>query len=245
MTRASRIAVAVGWGVVNHVLFVVAVATMVLGLDHGLRDGVGELHGAAAWVANAALLLQFPLLHSWLLSQRGRAMLARLGPPGMGRELAPKTFTLVASLQLLATFLLWSPSGVTVHEAHGAARWVHQVLFGGSWVLLVLAMRDAGLGIQTGSIGWMAVVRGRRLDYGPLPTGGLFRLCRQPVYVAFALTLWTGPVLTLDGLVLALAWTAYCVLGPLHKERRYLASYGEAFARYRERVPFLLPRLRV
>jgi methanethiol S-methyltransferase len=35
-----------------------------------------------------------------------------------------------------------------------------------------------------------------------MPTRGLFRLIRQPIYAAFALTLWTVPVWTPDQLVL-------------------------------------------
>lgn len=71
-----------------------------------------------------------------------------------------------------------------------------------------------------------------------------FRYTRQPVYLAFALTLWTGPVWTPDKLVLALLWTAYCIVGPRFKERRYLQYYGEEFERYRESVPYWLPRKR-
>ena len=42
---------------------------------------------------------------------------------------------------------------------------------------------------------------------GCLPT----RLIRQPIQVAFALTLWTPPVWTPDQLVLAVSFTAYCL----------------------------------
>lgn len=47
-----------------------------------------------------------------------------------------------------------------------------------------------------------------------MPTHGLFRVIRQPIYVAFALTLWTVPVLTPDQSVLAVTFTAYCLLVP-------------------------------
>jgi protein-S-isoprenylcysteine O-methyltransferase Ste14 len=69
----------------------------------------------------------------------------------------------------------------------------------------------------------------------------LFRACRQPVYLAFALTLWTGPVLTLDRLVLAVAWTAYSLVGPLFKERRYVERFVDAYRNYQAQVPYMLP----
>jgi methanethiol S-methyltransferase len=52
---------------------------------------------------------------------------------------------------------------------------------------------------------------------------------RQPIYVAFALTLWTVPVWTPDQLALALSLTAYCLLAPRLKERRFAARYGDRF----------------
>jgi protein-S-isoprenylcysteine O-methyltransferase Ste14 len=66
---------------------------------------------------------------------------------------------------------------------------------------------------------------------------------RQPIYVAFALTLWTVPVWTPDQMVLAVSYTGYCLLAPRLKERRFAARYGDRFARYRAEVPYALPRL--
>jgi hypothetical protein len=74
-----------------------------------------------------------------------------------------------------------------------------------------------------------------------MPTTGLFRLCRQPIYVAFALTLWTAPTITPDQLVISLVLTAYCLVGPLFKEARFARQFGEPFARYQQNVPYWLP----
>lgn len=43
--------------------------------------------------------------------------------------------------------------------------------------------------------------------------------------------------------MLALALTAYCLLAPRLKERRFAARYGARFEDYRARVPYILPRL--
>lgn len=239
--RGRRVAIALLYGALNHGLFLVAIAAMVAALHGGMQVGRGRLDGAAAFTANLLLALQFPLLHSFLLSRRGRGGLALLAPRDCARTLAPTVFTTLASAQLLATLLLWSPSGIVLRDPQGLERGAFTVAFAASWLFLIKALHDARLPIQTGSIGWVALLRGRAPDFGPFPTDGLFRACRQPVYLAFALTLWTGPVLTLDRLLLALLWTGYCVVGPLHKERRYLANYGAAYARFRREVPYLLP----
>jgi protein-S-isoprenylcysteine O-methyltransferase Ste14 len=230
--------------VVTHSAFVIAIGVTMVGLYHGMRTGLGRLHGPSAWLANAALVAQFPLVHSYLLSNGGRRVLARLAPAGLGRELAPTTFALIASVQLALTFLAWSPSGITLGDPGGVALWCFRAAFAASWWFLVRALKDAGLALQTGFIGWSSVVRGVDPAFGDFPTRGLFRVCRQPVYLGFALVLWTGPVHTLDGLLLALTWTMYCVAGPLHKELRYLGWYGERFSRYRTSVPYFLPRIK-
>lgn len=240
--RRVHVTVALLWGAVCHASFAVAITAMYVGVRGGLELGIGNLHGARAAVANATLVLQFPLIHSFLLTATGRRALARLAPGGLGRPLGPTTFAAISSWQVLTTFLLWSPSGVVWWHPQGAALWLTNIVYAASWVFLVRAIHDAGAGTQTGFIGWSSVVRRRQLDFGPFPTHGLFRACRQPVYLAFAATLWTAPVRTPDGLWLALAWGAYCFLGPLHKERRYLARFGEAYASYQRSTPYMLPR---
>ncbi len=245
MNRTTRHKlVAVGYGIVNHALFALAIAAMFAGLYGGLSSGAGALRGPAAWCANLALAAQFPLLHSFLLSKSGGAWLGRLAPRSLAGDLSTTTFATLASVQVLTTFALWSPSGVVLLEARGAWLWLSHAAFGASWLLLIVALHNAGLGLQTGAIGWWSVLRGGRPQFGDFPTHGLFQRCRQPVYLAFALTLWTGPVRTLDGLLLALIWTAYCIVAPRRKEARYLERYGERFARYRAQTPYILPRLR-
>lgn len=229
------------WGAATHGLFALGVGSMVLGLFTGLQLAAGDLPMPWAWGANLALALQFPLLHSWLLTSRGRALLARLAPAGTGRTLAPSTYAIVGGVQLLALFWLWTPSGVILWRADGWAFWAMCGAFAAAWGLLGLAILNAGMGLQSGFIGWWALLRGRRPAYPDMPERGLFRIVRQPIYVAFALTLWTPPLWTADQLLLAVLWTAYCVGAPLLKEQRFAARFGARWAAYRARVPYWLP----
>lgn len=240
----ARRAIALAWGLTTHALFLVGVGAMIVNLHQGMRWSLAPLAGRWGYLVDTLLILQFPLLHSFLLGRRGRALLARLAPGGLGEDLVTTTFAAIAAIQVGATFLLWSPSGIVWWEPHGAAAVGMDVLYAASWLFLGKALWDAGLPLQTGSLGWWSVLRGRRPRPLAFPTRGLFRFIRQPVYLGFALTLWTGPVRTPDRLVLALAWTAYCALGPRLKERRYLAWHGEAYRRYQAEVPYMAPRRR-
>ena len=239
MTRKKTIAWS--FGLVCHAAFAVAIASMVVALYTGMMSGLGRLHGWQAILANTALLLQFPIGHSLLLTQGGRRILARLAPMGLGRDLATTTYAIIASFQLMGVFVFWSPSGAVLWQAQGVLRGVFTAAFAASWLLVAKTIYDAGLALQTGALGWRAVVRGERPLYPPFSQRGAFKYCRQPVYLAFTLTLWTGPVLTPERLVLAIAWTAYCLFGPFFKEARYLEFTGASYREYQSRVPYWLP----
>jgi len=241
---ARERALALAYGIACHALFAAAVGSMIYSIDAGLVSGRGRLEGAAAWLANLVLVAQFPLLHSWLLSRSGRKAIGRLAPLGLGPELAATTYAAISSLQLLATFWLWSPSQIVWWRAEGAALVASSTLYAGAWLLLLKAMLDSGLDLQSGFCGWGSVIRNRRPLWRPFPTHGLYRHTRHPIYVAFFLILWTAPVWTPDRLLLCGVWTLYCWVGPLHKEQRYARFEGERFRRYQSIVPYWLPSLR-
>lgn len=237
--RALRLALV--YGLVCHGVFALAGLAMVVGLYTGLQSGLGAVPWPWAMVANAALLLQFPVGHSLLLTPTGQRALKRLAPVPYAGTLATTTYATIASLQLLALFTLWTPSGVVIWEAEGAVWWVMTALYAASWGLLTKASFDAGPEVQSGALGWTSLALGRKPVFPPMPVTGLFRVVRQPIYVSFALTLWTMPVWTADQLVLAVVYTTYCVLAPRHKERRFERLFGPEFERYRARVPYWLP----
>ncbi|WP_197415200.1 isoprenylcysteine carboxylmethyltransferase family protein [Mycobacterium sp. M26] len=237
----GRTAVALGYGLICHTVFVIGVGTMMVAMFFGMSRSLGTLAAPWSWIANAALLLQFPVSHSLLLTDSGRALLARLAPRGTGTTLATTTFAAISAVQVFALFALWSPTGTIWWQASGVSLVALTALYVTAWLLLGKSMADAGLSLQTGSLGWTALLRGRKPVYPPMPTTGLFRLTRQPIYVAFTLTLWTVPTWTPDQLVLALTLTAYCLVAPRFKEARFRRIHGAAFDDYARTVPYWLP----
>jgi protein-S-isoprenylcysteine O-methyltransferase Ste14 len=208
---------------------------------------VSESLGTVPWpwaaLANAALIVQFPLAHSLLLTGQGGRLLARAVPGPHGATLSTTTYAIIASVQLLALFALWTPSGIVWWQAEGTAFWAMSAAYGASWLILLKASFDAGAEVQSGALGWLSLLARIRPVFPDMPTQGLFRLIRQPIHVAFALTLWTVPVWTPDQLALALAFAACCLLAPRLKERRFAACYGARFDAYRAGVPYAVPRL--
>jgi methanethiol S-methyltransferase len=239
----ARIALALIFGALCHTLFAAGVLAMIVAMFFGLSESLGRVPWPWAVLANAALIVQFPLVHSALLTGPGGRLLARLIPGPHGQTLATTTYAIIASAQLLALFALWTPSGIVWWRAEGVALWGVSAAYATSWLILLKASFDAGAEVQSGALGWMSLLARIRPVFPDMPTQGLFRLIRQPIYVAFALTLWTVPVWTSDQLVLAVSFTAYCLIAPRLKERRFAARYGARFDRYRAEVPYILPHL--
>jgi protein-S-isoprenylcysteine O-methyltransferase Ste14 len=229
------------YGIVCHSLFVSSVAMMIAIMYCGMSQSFGPFRPPVSTVANALLLLQFPLAHSILLTRRGNRFLARLAPAGLGKPLVTTTYVAVAAAQVLLLFGMWSPSGTVWWQAEGSIQVVLVAAYAASWLLLLKAIVDAGFSVQVGSLGWWSIIKRRPPIYPPMPEAGLFRLTRQPIYGAFALTLWTVPTWTPDQLVVAVTLTGYCLAGPLFKEARFKLLFGEKFEAYRARVPYWLP----
>lgn len=80
----ARIALALGLGALCHILFAAGVLAMIVAMFFGLSESFGNVPWPWAVLANAALILQFPLAHSLLLTGLGGRVLARLipGPHG-------------------------------------------------------------------------------------------------------------------------------------------------------------------
>ena len=239
----SRIAFALVMGAFCHTFFVAGVLAMIIAMFFGLSESLGTVTWPWAGLANLALIGQFPMVHSLLLSGRGVKWLARVVPGPHGATLSTTTYATIAGAQLLVLYALWTPSGIVWWRAEGSLFWAISATYAASWLILAKASFDAGVQVQSGALGWLSLVAKVRPVFPDMPTLGLFRIIRQPIYVAFAMTLWTVPVWTPDQLVLAICFTAYCLLAPRLKERRFAARYGERFARYQTEVPYIVPRL--
>jgi hypothetical protein len=99
-------------------------------------------------------------------------LLARLAPGDTGRTLSTTTYVAIAAAQVFALFAFWSPTGVIWWQAEGSARVAITALYVVSWLLLGKSMLDAGLALQTGSLGWTALLRGRKPIYPRCPPLG-------------------------------------------------------------------------
>ena len=115
----KRILVALSYGLVCQTLFALAVSVMIIAMFFGMTESFGAVSKPWSYAANLFLLLQFPFMHSILLSKRGSRFLNFLVPSEYAGTLNTTSYAIFASIQLLALFTLWTSSGVVWWRAEG------------------------------------------------------------------------------------------------------------------------------
>jgi len=195
--------------------------------------------GGAPWLAALAVgWAAYFVIHSLAASLRAKQWLAARWP-----RLMP-AYRLLFNLQsvVLVLPLLWLTyrwPGPPLWQWEGAWRWLTDgaalcaaLLF--AWSLTVY---DGGrfVGLQQWRSGELSVGDSERLKLSIL-----HRYVRHPWYALGLVVVWTR---SMDAamLVAAAAITIYLVVGSRLEERKLLAFHGEAYRRYMERVPGLIP----
>jgi protein-S-isoprenylcysteine O-methyltransferase Ste14 len=115
------------------------------------------------------------------------------------------------------------------------------VMFGGqalSVILLLIAFR------QTDSLSFI----GLRQLYGEEKSGaliihGLYKIVRHPLYTFSLLFLWLTPTVSQNSLTVYIGSTLYILIGTYFEERKLLREFGEAYAKYQQSTPMLIPGL--
>jgi len=187
---------------------------------------------ALAWAAYGAL-------HSLLAAEGTKAQVAARFPGAVpAYRLA---YNLVALLGLLPVgWLMARQPGPWLWRWTGPLGWLLDGLALGAVGLLVVGpatydLREF-LGLRALQEG-----RGELIDHEAFRISDLHRHVRHPWYALCLVVLWTRDM-SAARLVSALAITAYLVIGSRLEEQKLIARFGEAYRRYQERVPGLLPR---
>jgi protein-S-isoprenylcysteine O-methyltransferase Ste14 len=76
-----------------------------------------------------------------------------------------------------------------------------------------------------------------------LTTSGPYKLVRHPLYTFSLLFIWLMPAMSLNSLTLYIGATLYIFIGAYFEERKLLREFGEAYAEYRRKTPFIIPGL--
>ena len=203
-------------------------------------DSAPRLPLGLALLIDGVLLGLFAIQHSVMARPGFKRWWTRIVP----QEAERSTYILFASIALVIIFVYWEPLGGSVWEVQSPL--AQQLLYGGfafGWFLVFLSTFLINhfdlFGLRQI---WLQL---HRKQYEPLPfkTPMLYRIVRHPLYVGLLLAFWSTPIMTLTHLVFAIATTAYILIAIQLEERDLLAEHPE-YARYRKRVPMLVPFLK-
>ncbi|MBL8162555.1 MAG: isoprenylcysteine carboxylmethyltransferase family protein [Anaerolineae bacterium] len=193
------------------------------------------------------LVVIFGLIHSWLAGQDIKSKVKRAIGERAYHGFYRLGYNILAAVTLLPPLILIILRGEVIWRIEGLAVGA---------LLLIQAAGVIGLVVSLLQIDWMRFAGLRQtlayfsgaalpLPEEPLQTGGLYGLVRHPLYLFSLMAMWPMATMTDSLLAFNIAATLYFVVGSLYEERRLVAAFGENYVAYRQRVPWLIPGLRL
>ena len=198
------------------------------------------------WVVSILGFLLFGFLHSLLARAQLKQWLFERWPAlsAFYRLL----YNLLSTLLLGAWYVTFPNTSELLYRLEGL------------WFYLFRAIQLLGLvgfiasGLQTDGASFLGIRQAR--DYlrsGDLPgdldenqsqeliVNGLYRYVRHPLYFFSMAILLFQPVVSVRWAVLSLLFTLYFIIGSRFEERGLIRRFGDAYRRYRDKVPALIP----
>jgi methanethiol S-methyltransferase len=205
-------------------------------------DGAPRVGLTTALLTDLGLLLVFALQHSVMARPGFKRWLTRFVPEPAERS----TYVLTSSVALIALFALWQPLGGTIWEISDPAwRGVMYGLFGFGWGLVLISTFLINHFDLFGLRQVWLQLSGKPYTQLKFGTPGPYKLIRHPLYLGWFFAFWFTPVMTATHLLFALATTGYILIAIQLEERDLVAALGDDYRHYRERVPMIIPFLRL
>jgi protein-S-isoprenylcysteine O-methyltransferase Ste14 len=193
-----------------------------------------------ALLVDALLLGAFAIQHSVMARRWFKRWWTKIVPPAAERS----TYVLIASLLLDLLFWQWRPLEGTVWHINGAVgQGVFWVVFVLGWAILLTGTFMIDHFDLFGLKQVWVRFRNKPYKHPPFKTTAFYRYTRNPLMLGFIIAFWAAPAMTLSRLLFAVAATGYIVVGIMLEERDHAFYLGDAYRRYKERTPMLLPRL--
>ncbi len=234
------------YGVGSHAMFLAVYAWMAAFVgDFGFGfvptiDGPRTGSLLAAVLVNSLLIAVFGVQHSVMARPTFKRWWMRFVPQPIERS----TYVLISNFLMILLMLQWRPMGGIVWDVtQPQLRWALHGLFALGW----LAVPAVSLLINhfdlfgTRQV-WLHL-RGQPYTHLPLRAPMAYRYVRHPLYVGWMTAFWATPTMSAAHLLFALLMTAYIFIAIPMEERNLVAHFGAEYARYRQRVGRLVPKL--
>jgi methanethiol S-methyltransferase len=183
------------------------------------------------------LSLAFFLQHSGMVRRQFRSRISGVVPPPYHRAV----YSIVSGVVLAGVVILWQPSEGHLLVLEAPLGWAARALAPLAISLFIwgaFTLRGVDL------FGLGAIKAHLRGSMEPAPVfivRGPYRWMRHPWYLGAIMLFWSCTDLTADRLLFNVLWTAWVCIGARLEEADLLGEFGDAYDKYRRRVPMLIP----
>lgn len=183
----------------------------------------------AAIAMNVTLLASFALSHSLMARRSFKEAFVRKLPEPTLRS----TYTLVAAAMLSLLMWRWRPIPGVIWEVDSATGSGLLIALGvAGWILAAIAYYSIGhlelLGLRQA----YRHFREQPPASADLVTTGIYRFLRNPMYIGFALGMWSTPRMTAGRLLLSASMTLYILIGLKYERRDLKKRFGDRYLEY-------------
>jgi protein-S-isoprenylcysteine O-methyltransferase Ste14 len=205
---------------------------------------VGSLHLVSLGLNENGILffdfclsVVFFLQHSGMVRKSFRRFLSQFLPEAY----VGAFYAISSGIVLFVVVIFWQGTSGTVATAEGALRLLLRAIFAASLVGFYWGTNALGFFDPYGIRAIKYHLRGKKTKEIPLTISGPYRFVRHPLYFFVLLMIWSNPYLTLDRLLFNVLWTVWIYVGAFLEERDLVADFGEAYRKYKRKVPMLIP----
>ncbi|EUA14462.1 methanethiol S-methyltransferase [Mycobacterium pseudokansasii] len=236
----------VGYGAICYVVFLAAFLYAIgfvgnLVVPRTIDNGV-TAPTLAALAVDIVLLALFAVPHSVMARPAFKRWWTRLIPATIERS----TYVLVSSLLLLLLFWQWRSMPTTIwNVGWPPGRVALQTLFWLGWIIVLTSTFMINHFDLFGLRQVYLASRERSYSAVEFRTHLLYRLVRHPIMLGFIVAFWATPTMTVGHLLFAVATTAYILIAVPIEEHDLSRSLGDDYRKYRDRVPMLIPGIRL